>query len=180
MPMGSNSRPLIWLSDMGKLSLLKRLHGEVIIQKEVYKEVVERGLKEGFSDALIVKECVNQGWIKVSTLNKREFDLCRRTMEHAAEVHLGETQAILLASELNTLLLMDESCGRAFAETWGLKVRGTLNVILRALREGSLNKDEAKEAVSSMINRGFRIEPKLLTRILKEIENFVPSNTPKS
>jgi len=170
----------MWLSKIGKLSLLKHLYGEVIIPEEVYKEVVERGLKEGFSDALIAKECVNQGWIKVSTLNKREVDLCRRIMEHAAEIHLGETQAILLASELNTLLLMDESCGRAFAETWGLKVRGTLCMILKALREGLLNKDETKEAVSSMINKGFRIEPKLLTRILKEIENFVPSNTPNS
>ena len=180
MPIVSNSSPLIWLSKIGKLSLLKHLYGEVIIPDEVYKEVVERGLKEGFSDALIVKECVNQGWIKVSTLNKREIDLCRRIMEHAAEIHLGETQALLLASKLNTLLLMDESCGRAFAETWGLKVRGTLYVILKALREGLLNKDETKEAVSSMINKGFRIEPKLLTRILKEIENFVPSNTPNS
>lgn len=180
MPIVSNSSPLIWLSKIGKISLLKHLYGEVLIPEEVYKEVVERGLKEGFSDALIVKECVNQGWIKVTRLDEREIDLCRRIMEHAAEIHLGETQAILLARELNTLLLMDESCGRAFAEAWGLKVRGTLYVILKALRERRLNKDEAKETVSSMINKGFRIEPKLLTRILKEIENFVPSQTPKN
>jgi len=177
LPTVSNSSPLIWLSKIGKISLLKHLYGEVLIPEEVYNEVVERGLKEGFSDALIVRECVNQGWIKVSTLNEREVELCRRIMEHAAEVHLGETQAILLAREVNALLLMDESCGRAFAETWGLKVRGTLYVILKALREGLLSKEEAKEAVSSMIIKGFRIEPKLLTRILKEIEDF-PSNIP--
>ena len=178
MPIVSNSSPLIWLSKIGKISLLEHLFGEVVIPEEVYKEVDERGLNEGLSDALILKECVNQGWIKVSKLDERNIDLCRRIMEHAAEIHLGETQAILLAREINSLILMDESCGRAFAETWGLKVRGTVYLILKALREGLLNKDEAKEAVSSMINKGLRIEPKLLTRILKEIERFVPSNTP--
>ena len=172
MPIVSNSSPLIWLSKTGKISLLKHLFGEVIIPEEVYAEVVERGIKEGFGDALIVKECVNQGWMKVSRLSERDLKLSRRIMEHASEIHKGEAQAILLAREANALLLMDESCGRAFAETWGIKVRGTIYVIYKALREGLLNRDEAKEVVSSMINKGFRIEPKLLTRILKQIDNF--------
>lgn len=172
MPIVSNSSPLIWLSKTGKISLLKHLFGEVIIPEEVYAEVVERGIKEGFGDALIVKECVNQGWMKVSRLSERDLKLSRRIMEHASEIHKGEAHAILLAREANALLLMDESCGRAFAETWGIKVRGTIYVIYKALREGLLNRDEAKEVVSSMINKGFRIEPKLLTRILKQIDNF--------
>jgi predicted nucleic acid-binding protein len=39
---------------------------------------------------------------------------------------------------------MDESSGRAFAETWSLKVKGTLHVIMRALREGLLDKTKSK------------------------------------
>jgi len=172
LPIISNTSPLIWLSKIGKIALLKKLYGEVTIPEEVYKEAIERGLEERFSDALVLKEGVDQGWIKVSKLNERMIKLCQKIMEHAFEIHLGEAQAIILARETRSPLLMDESSGRAFAETWGLKVKGTLYVIMKALREEILNKDEAKEAVLQLISKGFRIEPKLLARILKEIESF--------
>jgi len=68
--------------------------------------------------------------------------------------------------------LMDESSGRAFAETLGLKVKGTLYVIMKALREELLDKAEAKEIVLVLVSKGFRIEPELLARILREIERF--------
>ncbi len=174
MTIVSNTSPLIWLSKVGRITLLKKLFGEVIIPEEVYKEAVERDLQEGFSDALAIKECVDQGWIKISKLNEREIKLCQKIMEHAFEIHVGEAQAIILARETSALLLMDESSGRAFAETLGLKVRGTLYVIMKALREKVLNSAEAKEIVLALVSKGFRIEPKLLARVLREIESIIP------
>lgn len=172
MPIVSNTSPLIWLSKVGRIILLKKLFGEVIIPEEVYREAVEKGLKEGFSDALAIKECAEQGWITISKLNENEIKLCGKMMEHAFEVHIGEAQAIILARKIDMLLLMDESSGRAFAETLGLKVKGTLYVIMKALREKLLDKAEAKEIVLTLVSKGFRIEPKLLARILREIERF--------
>ena len=174
MPVVSNTSPLIWLSKIGKIQLLKVLYGEVVIPEEVYREAVERGLQEGFSDALVIKEGVDEGWIEISRLSERGALLCERIMEHTLEIHLGEVQAIILAREANLLLLMDESSGRAFAEAWGLEVRGTIHVVLEALREELLDKDEAREAVLQLIDKGFRIEPRLLARVLREIEGFVP------
>lgn len=182
MPVVSNTSPLIWLSKIGKISLLKELYGEVVIPEEVYRESVERGLQEGFSDALVIKEGVNQGWIKISGLSESGSLLCQRIMEHALEIHLGEVQAIILARETNILLLIDESTGRAFAEAWSLEVRGTIHVVLKALREELLDKDGTREAVLQLIDKGFRIEPRLLARVLREIEGFVPrpSSSPPS
>ena len=176
MPIVSNTSPLIWLAKIGKITLLKELFGEVILPEEVYKEAVERGLQEGFSDALAIKECIDQGWIKVSELSEREIKLCQKMMEHAFEIHLGEAQAIILARKTDALLLMDESSGRAFAETLGLKVRGTLYVVMKALREELLERAEAKDMVLALVGKGFRIEPKLLARILREIETHMPEH----
>jgi hypothetical protein len=172
LPVVSNTSPLIWLAKIGRITLLKKLFGEVIIPEEVYREAVERGLQEGFSDALAIKECVDQGWIKISKLNENEIKLCEKMMEYAFELHLGEVQAIILARGINALLLVDESSGRAFAETLGLKVKGTLYVIMKTLREELLDKAEAKEIVLVLVSKGFRIEPELLARILREIERF--------
>ena len=174
MPTVSDASPLIWLSKIGKTGLLKQLFGEVIIPQEVYREAVEKGLEEGVSNALVIRESIDQGLIRVSRLSEREVELSQRMMEHASEVHLGEAQAIILARGMGALLLMDESSGRAFAETWGLRVRGTLYIILTALREGLLGKGEAREAMLELVEKGFRVEPKLLARMLREIESFTP------
>lgn len=172
MPAVSNTSPLMWLSKTGKINLLKELFHEIIIPEEVYTEAVERGLQEGFSDALVIKEGVDQGWIKISRLTKRETALCQKIVEHASEIHLGEAQAMVLARRMDVLVLMDESSGRAFAEAWGLKAKGTLYVILRALSSELLDKAEAKEIVLTLVSKGFRIEPNLLARIIREVETF--------
>lgn len=45
MPIVSNTSPLIWLSKVGRIKLLKKLFGEVIIPEEVYIEAVEKELE---------------------------------------------------------------------------------------------------------------------------------------
>jgi uncharacterized protein len=171
-PTVSNNSPLIWLAKIGKLNLLKELFGEVLISEESYKEAVEIGLKEGYSDALVIKDACDQGWLKAMQLNEKQAAICQKIMRHSFELHEGEVQAIVLAREMgkDTLLLMDDSSGRAFAETWGIKVKGVLYVIITAIRNELLTNVEAKETVLTLVRKGFRIEPKLLARFLEEIE----------
>lgn len=172
MPTVSNTSPLIWLSKTGKLTLLKTLFGEVLISKESYIEAVEKGLQEGYSDALIIKNACTEGWIKVKQLDGKQSVVCANIMQHTFELHSGEAQAIVLAQGLgkDTLLLMDDSAGRAFAEAWGVKVKGTIYVLMAALNGGLLDKKEAKETILALVLKGFRIEPKLLAKIIEAIE----------
>ena len=173
-PTVSNNSPLIWLAKIGKLNLLKDLFGEVLISEESYKEAVEIGLQEGYSDALVIKDACDQGWLKAMQLNEKQAIICQKIMHHSFELHEGEAQAIVLAREISkdTLLLMDDSSGRAFAETWGIKVKGVLYVIITAIRKELLDKTETKEAVLNLVRKGFRIEPKFLAKIIQEIEKM--------
>ncbi len=106
-------------------------------------------------------------------LDEKEVELCLEMTNHAFELHMGEAQAIALARRMGkeTLLLIDESSARAFAEAWGLKVKGVIYVIMTSLRRGILDKKEAKEIMLTLVRKGFRIEPKLLARIIKEIDD---------
>lgn len=172
MPTVSNTSPLIWLSKVGKLKLLKSLFGEIVISEETYREAVEVALKEGYSDASVIKEACEENWIIIKALNTEQLATCHKVMQQTFELHGGEVQAVMLAREFgkDVRLLMDDSAGRAFAEAWGLKVKGTLYVILEALRRGLLDKAEAKETLLSLVQKGFRVEPKFLARVLSEIE----------
>lgn len=168
----SNTSPLIWLAKIGKLRLLKDLFGTVNVTEQIYKEAVEKGLDEGFSDALVIKDAYDQGWIKIMSLEEKDNQTCQSIIKNTFELHVGEAQAIVLARKMgkDTLLLIDDSSGRAFAEAWGVKVKGTLYVIMAAKHKGFLNDAEAKETVLSLVRKGFRLEPTLLARIITEIE----------
>ena len=166
----SDSSPLIWLAKVGKICLLKNLFEQVIIPQEVYIEAVDKGLKHGFSDALTIKECISDGWIKIASLDSSAQNFIRKIVENAQEIHLADAQAIVLAREKKALLLMDESAGRVFAEAWGIKTKGTVYVVMSALRGGHIDKDEAKTTILKMVSKGFRLEPNLLARLIIEIE----------
>lgn len=120
MPIVSNTSPLIWLSKIGRITLLKKLFGDVVVPDEVYREAVERGLQEGFSDALAIKECVEQGWIKISKLDEREIKLSQRMTEHAGGeggVGGGVDSAVVYASLRGVFILGERLSlwGRVFS-----------------------------------------------------------------
>ena len=97
----SNSTPLIALSKIGLFELLKEYFGEITIPNEVYEEVVTRG-----SNLFGAREVSNSDWVKVvEAENKLAVD--------TLSVHLGkgEAEAIILAKEKNTLLLIDDRDG---------------------------------------------------------------------
>lgn len=168
----SDSSPLIWLSKMGKVWLLRDLFEEVLVPEEVYREVVEVGLAEGYSDALVLKDCIEEGWLKSCSLDEQDKGLLRRITRNAQEIHRGEAAAILIAKRKELPLLIDETSGRALAESFGLKPHGTLYIVLRAMRKGLIGKKEAKDSILRMVETGMRIDPALLSRIIKEIEKF--------
>jgi predicted nucleic acid-binding protein len=89
----SNSSPLIYLTKLGKLELLRKVFGEVIIPEEVFKEVVVRGKEEGFPDARVIEKAVERGWLKVRKAQ-------RRLEEDAPELDRGEVEVISLAREI--------------------------------------------------------------------------------
>ncbi len=171
MPVVADSSVLIWLARAGKLNLLRDQYETVIVPREVYYEVVEEGIREGHADAHVIKDAVEQGWIRIESVVS---DGERRIAADINEIHEGEAAALGLAMARSLPILLDESSGRAVAEALGLKARGTLSVVLRALREGGLTRPQARDVIASMVASGFRIEPSLLERVLREVTQFRP------
>lgn len=138
----------------------------------VYTEVVTFGLQQGYSDAIVVKDSIQKSWIEVQTLNDNQTEHSQMILENAIELHHGEVQTIILAQAYNTSLLMDESSGRALAETRVLKVHGTIYVILQGLRKSFYTKEEAMTAIYSLVEKGFRVEPGIILRVLIEFNSI--------
>ncbi len=159
----SNASPLIGLSLINKLYLLKELWGEIIIPNAVYEEVVIKG--EGKPGALLVKNAVKEGWIKVIEIKEKNLSKFLMSI-----LDYGEAEAIILAQEIKAdLIILDNREPRLFAHQIGLKVIGTVGVILKAY-DRQIIKDSLEE-IHKLRNYGFYIGDSLLDRIRSFLEN---------
>jgi len=151
----SDSSPLIALAKVGLLSLLKEFYGKVLISETVYEEVVSMGC--GRPGAREVGKALSEGWIEVKSVlpDRILVDILGR----------GEAEAVALAKQLNLLLLIDDSKGFVMAETLGVKVTGTVGIIVKAYRSG-LTKD-LKQVLDDLRNKGFWISDKLYREMLR-------------
>jgi len=78
----------------------------------------------------------------------------------------GEAEAIALALEANaSLLLLDDREARLQAKRLGLRVTGTLGILLRARKLGLI--EGLREELNKLRETGFRISKSLEEEILK-------------
>jgi uncharacterized protein len=149
----SNSTPLIALAKINQLNLLKDYFGEVYIPEEVYDEVVRRG-----GNLAGAPEVASSDWIKVEQVkNTVAVDVLCISLDR------GEAEAIVLSKEKNALLIIDDGDGRRTAEHMGLKITGTIGILLLASQERNL---DLKMAMDSLRVVGFRLGDREYDRIL--------------
>lgn len=122
-----NSTPLIALCNAGLLEILKKLYGEIIIPKAVYDEVTVK------TDSACSQVKDNLSWIMVEDI----IDIADRKM-YKAKLHAGEVDVMILAqSEPRAdLVIIDDNAAKKTAKYLGLRVTGTLGVLLKAKKVG--------------------------------------------
>ena len=156
----SNATPLIYLSKVGKLELLKGVFGEIYIPEEVKIEAVDRGKELKRRDALVIERAIEDGWLKVSRAEPVKLPI---------ELEVGETAAISLAKKLGSQeVLIDEVSARTAARLLGLQPRGTIFVLLKILEEGEMNLDEFLETLNELVKHGFRLREEIYIEAIRK------------
>jgi len=152
----SNSRPLINLAKVGHFSLLKDLFQRVLIPRGVFEEeVVARGAGQPGS-----METRSARWISRRKL--KQPDIANILM---AELDRGEAGAIALAlQEKADWLLIDERKGRRFAQRAGLKVKGTLGILVEGVHHGRI--EDLRPIFDEMITTGTWVTPAVYEQVL--------------
>ncbi len=152
----SDSSLLIHLSQIGCLNILKELFGKILIPPAVYREVVIDGLERPGS-----REVKEASWIKVVEVRNMHL---KRILQLSLDE--GEAETIVLALEINAdRVLLDDREARLQAKRLGLRVTGTLGVLLRAKKLGLVG--SLKEELNKLRESGFRISKDLEEDILK-------------
>ena len=148
----SNTGPLIVLYETSLLPVLRKMYGEVLVPLTVYNEIsrVEEGVK--LFDA--------NPWIRVVEVKGKE--LVRVLLAFLDE---GEAEAITLAKERNLPILLDERKGRRIAKSLGVRVEGSLGLLVRAKWRGLVS--SVRELIKRMLLRGYYLSQELIEEVLR-------------
>jgi len=157
----SDSDVLIHLLKLEKLSLLQSLYREVAIPEYVKLELLIKENPE-------LQKAFNS-FLKVFATSKGKAEnIVRRR-----NIHIGEAHVKALGEELKaTLFLSNEKKVRKAAKEEGFAVAGTIGVILRAVKNGLLDRAEALSLLGKMKSEDFRIHPDMLQKAAKTLEEI--------
>ncbi len=162
----SNATPLIYLAKVGRLSWLKEFFVRVYIPEAVQREVVDQGKELHEPDALLIEQAIAEGWIVVKAVEPS-------SLLKDIGIDQGETEAISLALEMKRKeILIDQTHARVAAELFGLTPRGTLYILLRALKERKMSYAEFRALLEELIRAGFRMSDELYLKALKSAEEL--------
>ena len=142
MSVVSNASPLIALAQIGQLDLLHHLFGQIIVPPAVVIEVAP-----SLPDL--------PRWVQQGDLSQ---PIGARIL--SASLGAGESAAISMALEQSAdRLLIDERAGRRLAEVLGLRVTGTLGILILSKRRGYVQ--EVKSLLDALLGHDFRVSEEL-------------------
>ncbi len=99
-------------------------------------------------------------WIKIEQIQDR------KSIAYFLDLDKGEAEAIVLATESEAdLILLDESPGRFHAKHAGLRVTGTIGILVKAKKQGLIS--ELKPLILELKEKGVWLSESLIERILE-------------
>ena len=126
----SNTSPLTNLAAIAKFDLLQSLYGSLHIAHAIWDELNAKGRHWPGRD-----EVADADWIEQHSVQNRALVAALRR-----DLDRGEAETIALALELEAdLVLLDEKEGRHAGQRLGLRVVGTVGVLLEARASGAID-----------------------------------------
>lgn len=155
----SNATPLIAFSRIGRLDLLRTTVAEpLVIPAAVASEISDYESGEVGSIDL-----ARETWIRTRTVqDEQQVRLLLPTLDR------GEAEVIALGLEQRArLLLIDELIGRKVAESLGLKITGSVGVLIRAKQLGEIA--SVKPLLENMVRRGMHYSQRFCDAVLRQV-----------
>ena len=153
----SNASPLIFLSKINQISLLKKLFTSILISKEVKDEI----FVESKPETIDIANAIKQGWIKVVEV-KDNIPI---------GIEGGESSVINLARERKDKLVIDDSIAIKVAKAFDIETIRTTTIIFMAVEKNIINKKQAISLINKLIDIGYYISPTYYSAILTKLSS---------
>ena len=160
----SDTTLLISLLKINRLDLLEKLFGEVFIPQAVFNELTA---DERFQ--LEAEQIRQRDFIFIKPVNVPESV---NILKRATGLDLGESEAIVLTDELKAdILLMDEAKGRSVSSQMGIRIMGTIGILMAAYEEKTLTSNEVRECITGLQHAGRHIGQRHYQMLLNRLKD---------
>ena len=153
----SDTGPLAVLFKARLLFILKEVYGEVLVPG-----AVKRDLKRKPEGVIIFRD---NPWIKTAEVTNVE--LVKALM---LVVDYGEAEAIALALQSGSRILIDERKGRNAAMKLGLEIRGTLGLFVEAKKKNIIK--SVNECIDELLAVGYYLDTQLIDGVLRKADEL--------
>jgi predicted nucleic acid-binding protein len=150
-----NASPLITLAKVGQLGLLEEPERELIIPAPVAHEVLRWPAEDPARKALA------GGWGGTPVPVEPDADI----MEWG--LGPGESGVLTLARSMQGVAVIDDGAARAAARALGVRMTGTLGLVLRAARLGRIA--SAAEVLEQLVDVGLRLNNAVVRDALAQV-----------
>ena len=151
-----NSTPVIGLANIGKLDVLRQMYGTITIPQAVFDEIKSPSVQRQVN--------ANRDWIRVEQIN----DTSQKQM-YRAKLHAGEVEVMILAQEKKAdLVILDDNAAKKTAKFLGLRVIGTLGILVLAKKRGYIK--EVSPVLDALKRDGFFVSDDLCDLVLRQAD----------
>ena len=147
-----NSTVLSNFSAVNSLPLLQELYQVVYVAQAVYEETQD-GLEEGYHFLAGINEFIHpfhtNGWLHLVNLEgETELTLYQQM---PPKLHRGEAVSLAIAKHRQWGFLTDDQAARKHGNSMGVKISGTLGVLILSVKRGLISHPQANTLLSKMI-----------------------------
>jgi len=150
----SDSTTLIVLFDLDRTDLLSNLFSSIIIPTSVYKEISTKNV-------LVMPSFMSI----VDVQNSELLESLKMILDD------GESEAIALAVETKSKLIIDEKKGRKIAINQGLEIIGLLGIVYLNVKREFLVKQQAIKLLEDIQEHGYRINKQIINDMLEMLDD---------
>ena len=151
-----NSTPVIGLANIGRLDVLRQMYGTITIPQAVFDEIKSPSVQRQVN--------AKRDWIRVEQIN----DASQKQM-YRAKLHAGEVEVMILAQEKKAdLVILDDNAAKKTAKFLGLRVIGTLGILVLAKKRGYIK--EVSPVLDALKRDGFFVSDDLCNLVLRQAD----------
>ncbi|HBA89933.1 MAG TPA: hypothetical protein DCZ75_18645 [Geobacter sp.] len=137
----------------GSLPLIRTLYPTSAFVSEMVVLENLRGIQKGISALAAVRTALNEGGLQeISLLHPEE----RRLFENlSVSLGFGESSCIAIARQRGYVFACDDRAARKEATLCGVRLTGTVGILIKATRNGILDLKKANSLLKKMVAEGF-------------------------
>jgi predicted nucleic acid-binding protein len=139
------------LSD--SLFILKKIYSHSAFITSFVSAAIMKGIQQGHKDLAKVQEALREGWLKDIVLRSKKEKSLYETL--AISLGLGEASSIAAAKSRGYVFACDDRTARREAGLLDVKLTGTVGILKKAVRQGTISLNEGNRILGKMIETGF-------------------------